>query len=359
MRLLLVIDRFGSGGAQTQMALLAQRIRAAGHDPIVATYHPNDLSIQKEYLKYVELVSLRKTSKFDVSIVFQIADTIRDRRPDAIISFLTTPNVYAVLAAVFSGFSGPVVCSERNTFPRSRPSVRELAARLPLHRATWVTANTQAQAAAISRALPSLAAKIRTIPNAVDHTRFTPRTPSADRQSRVLIVARIVPSKNVLGMIDAVSRIRSAHPHLHVTWVGRIHDEEYFRQCAHRLDELRLTSFWRWAPETGNVLDHYRNADFLVLPSFHEGMPNCVLEAMACGLPCGISNVADARHILGNSGAGVMFNPHDPRDIADRLLPLLESDKQTYLHMSCMARQQAVSNFSPEQMVSSYLDLLA
>jgi glycosyltransferase involved in cell wall biosynthesis len=68
------------------------------------------------------------------------------------------------------------------------------------------------------------------------------------------------------------------------------------------------------------VLD---TADLVVLPSYSEGMPNAVLEAMAHGLPVVASDVGGVRSLLG-SGAGIIVAPRDENALTDALQRLID-----------------------------------
>jgi glycosyltransferase involved in cell wall biosynthesis len=63
-----------------------------------------------------------------------------------------------------------------------------------------------------------------------------------------------------------------------------------------------------------------------VLPSFGEGMPNAVMEAMSHGVAAVATDVAGVRELLG-SGAGLIVPPGDPAAVAEALTKLLDDDE--------------------------------
>ena len=145
-KLVLLIDRFGSGGAQTQMALLCKNLIQRGYAVTVITYHHNDLDRHQESIEGAKLIELKKRGRWDHSVVRSIVQILRDVQPGALVSFLSTPNVYASLAAVISGFKGSLILSERNTFRNGgRPSISQYVKRLALYRANWIVANSHTQ----------------------------------------------------------------------------------------------------------------------------------------------------------------------------------------------------------------------
>jgi len=71
--------------------------------------------------------------------------------------------------------------------------------------------------------------------------------------------------------------------------------------------------------------DYYRSADLFILPSLNEGLPNVVLEAMSCGLPCVVTRISGTTDIIDHGNSGMMFEVNDERSFLDAITPLLGS----------------------------------
>jgi glycosyltransferase involved in cell wall biosynthesis len=71
------------------------------------------------------------------------------------------------------------------------------------------------------------------------------------------------------------------------------------------------------------LVDLYRRAAALVFPSLYEGFGQPVLEGMACGCPVACSNAASLPEVVGD--AARLFDPHDPRGIADAVRDVLDA----------------------------------
>ena len=76
-------------------------------------------------------------------------------------------------------------------------------------------------------------------------------------------------------------------------------------------------------PACENIEMKYQQSDGFCLPSFYEGFPNVLCEAMACGLPVVASNVCDNPYIVSEGENGYLFDPKDPDSIADALQRLV------------------------------------
>ena len=86
---------------------------------------------------------------------------------------------------------------------------------------------------------------------------------------------------------------------------GGVLREQITAMAASRPDRLALHDF------QGDVAPYYQCADVLVLPSVKEGLPNVVLEAMACGLPCLAAHTSGSRELVRNDETGCTYAPND------------------------------------------------
>lgn len=112
-------------------------------------------------------------------------------------------------------------------------------------------------------------------------------------------------------------------------------------QCVEYVDDEALVAF-------------LRNAEFAVLPSFHEGFCLPALEAMACGCPLIVSHIPPFIEVVGE--AGLMVNPFSPEDIAEKMLFLLENrEKRALLREEGLKR---ANKFSWERTASTLLKIL-
>ena len=108
--------------------------------------------------------------------------------------------------------------------------------------------------------------------------------------------------------------------------------------------------------DESEIVQYYRAADLMVLPSRTENLPNMVSEAMACGLPCVAFHVGGIPEQIVHHKTGCLAPPFDAAIMADEVSWLLADDARTST-LREEARQRALDLFSEEVMVSQYLDL--
>ncbi|MFB6158865.1 MAG: glycosyltransferase, partial [Candidatus Nanohalobium sp.] len=97
----------------------------------------------------------------------------------------------------------------------------------------------------------------------------------------------------------------------------------------------------------------YQAADLFCLPSWNEGLPLSMLEALSTGLPILVSDVADNRQIVQESKAGRTVRPKDVEDLEEKLEKILEEDME---EKASNAREYAKENLDWEKVADKYLE---
>jgi glycosyltransferase involved in cell wall biosynthesis len=193
-----------------------------------------------------------------------------------------------------------------------------------------VIINSQSLRAEVDRYLEVDPAKLKLIPEAVDHDLFKPGDADEARahvaakygvtKPFVLFVSSLWPYKNCDGLLRAWAHARSALSDRQLVVIGPGRDEEYTASLHSLAAELGITADVRFlggVPLTETV-PFYRSADAFVYPSFNETFGLPILEAMATGCPVVTSNVTAMPETAG--GAAMLSDPSDPASIAKAIL---------------------------------------
>jgi glycosyltransferase involved in cell wall biosynthesis len=190
-----------------------------------------------------------------------------------------------------------------------------------------ITNSRAGRAAALQRGLPD--AKVAVIPNGIDTARFAPAPGDGERLRRewgvdpdqvlVGVVGHLHPAKGHVTLLDAAGLLD--RPGIRFVVVGAGPPDHRSRLLS-RADQLGLSSTVIWAGERDDMPAVYSSLDLLCLPSDTEGFPNVVGEAMACEVPCVVTDVGDAATIVGD--LGTVVEPGDARALAAALASALD-----------------------------------
>ena len=110
-------------------------------------------------------------------------------------------------------------------------------------------------------------------------------------------------------------------------------------------------------PSTINIQAELVKYDALILPSFYEGCPNAIIDAMNCGLPVLASDVSDNRMYLNHQDM-LLFNPNDVSDIVSKIKHFISLDLSEIKSISQNNILMAKKYFNPDVMVNKYVKLI-
>ena len=173
--------------------------------------------------------------------------------------------------------------------------------------------------------------RVRVVPNAVDGRRYHPGDGTALRAELgiapeatvIAAMGRLSPEKGHRYLVEAFAQLPRAKP-LHLLFVGDGPERS-------RLEELaasRGVSDVTFAGWQRDMAAFYRAADLVALPSLAEGLPNAVLEAMACAKPIVASDVGGVGEVIRDGETGLLVRPSDAAALRDALSRLVEDPSQ-------------------------------
>lgn len=143
---------------------------------------------------------------------------------------------------------------------------------------------------------------------------------------RVLFVGAICIAKGLIELIEALDALMDSRPGLHARLVGFPQYPGEQARVLKRIGQMKNAN--RVAvpgPKYGAELAaEYRNADLLVLPSYAEGVPMVILEAMAAGLPIIATNVGGIADVVKHGVNGLLVPPKNVSALRDALAQVID-----------------------------------
>ena len=158
----------------------------------------------------------------------------------------------------------------------------------------------------------------------VDPERFAPvARPAQPEPFRLVCVGRLVPAKGQHILLDALAVLAGRGRRPHLTLVGDGPDRASLESHA---AHLRLQGSVRFAGAVNQdvILGLYERADAFVLPSFAEGLPVVLMEAMATGLPCVTTQITGVPELIHDGENGLLVAASDAEGLADAIERLMD-----------------------------------
>ena len=203
---------------------------------------------------------------------------------------------------------------------------------------------------------------IITIPNPIDTHRYRPSDKKKARQllglpvdGHIILFAsqRVTnPNKGMQYLIQACKLMASEHPdccaNTSIAILGG-HAEE----IAHLLPFP--THALGYVNDEQRIVATYNAADVFVLPSLSENLPNTIMEAMACGVPCVGFRVGGIPEMIDHEQNGYVANFRDAADLAKGIHYALHKADQQALSSNCL--QKVAHNYSQQSVAKRYIEV--
>jgi glycosyltransferase involved in cell wall biosynthesis len=360
--LVLVARKLDQGGAERQLVALAKGLKERGRDIQVVLFYSGGAYDVELAAAGVPVHFVGKRGRWDaIGFLVRLALVLRRLRPVAIYSFLDLPNILSALLRPAMG-SPRLIWSIRAAGMEMRHYdwLNRLIPRLEAglsRAANVIVANSHAGAAwAVSRGFP--AARIAVVDNGIDTARFHPdakgRTevrgewPVSADQRLIGLVARLDAMKDHGNFLQACALLAVHRDDLRFVCVGG-GSSSYRAELEALAERMGIADRLIWAGARQDMLAVYCALDIACSSSaFGEGFSNAVGEAMACGVPCVVTDVGDSARIVGE--VGEVAPPRDSDALAaaiGRMLDRLEGDA----NIGRQARDRVVAEYSLERMV--------
>ena len=365
MKIVGLIDNLGSGGAQRQLIMVMSGLKQKGFDVVIMVY--NSSQFYKELLVKFDIKVLHIKSNRLTRFIY-IWKAIRNFEPDFVISYLNMPNIYSELAS-FLPHKWKLIVSER------RGKIGRISfwdkLRLHLHRrADYVVANGFSLTNWITSNAPWLIPKTKTIINTVDLNYFQYNLSNIrlneEKTFAIIVIASFQYLKNPFNLIRAVKILKNKNINISLSWYGnRLLESSkkgnkinVYSETQKLVIKLGLEREVKLYDEIKDVRKKYSEADLICLPSFYEGFPNVICEAMACGKPIIASNVCDIPYLIEDNVNGYLFDPYFPEDISSAILKVKRLNRDAIDEMGKKNRKKSELLFDKELFINKYISLI-
>lgn len=171
------------------------------------------------------------------------------------------------------------------------------------------------------------------------------------KQVSFLFASRIMKQKGIEEFLTAASFIKEINPSITFDICGSC-DPEY-EDMINKLNKLGIINYHG---QVSNLIDYYKNSSCIVLPSYHEGMSNTLLEAASCGRPLIASDVCGCKEIIDDGVNGFLCDSKNSSSLIrtmEKFLLLSFSERE---QMGILSRQKVKANFDRNDIIDKYVN---
>lgn len=338
---------------------LAARLLELGHEVVLSTPfvgHEEDLAAMG--IRCIETHVDRRgiNPVTDLKLLLRYRRLLRLEQPDLVVTYSIKPNIYAGiccrlaripycanvqglgtafqrkgLAAFVTGLYRTALKKAKTVFFENRGNAREFVSR---------------------KILPEK--QITLLPGAgIDLGEYSP-VPCPDREmTRFLYLGRIMQEKGIDELFSAMERLRQQRRDVVLDLVGFFDDD--YEARVRELTEAGIAVFHGFQQDPRPF---YADADCVVLPSYHEGMSNVLLEAAAVGRPVITSDIHGCREAVEDGVTGLLCQVKDTDSLYEKMAGFAELSHSRRQAMGTAARTKMEQEFDKHRVVQMTLDAI-
>ena len=359
MKVALIITNLATGGAETMLLKLLTHLDRARFQPtVISLVGMGEIGPRIAALGVpVHALGMRRGGMPDPLALLRLARLLRRLRPDVVHTWMYHADLLGGVASRLAGYDRVVWCLRNSDLDPQRSGRMTLRV---VKACAWLSGRVPAKIVSCSTRAKKVHAaagyrddKIHVIPNGFELDRFQPDAAArasvraelglADGASLVGLVARYDPQKNHAGFVQAAAQVVAGRPDAHFVLAGAGVDAAN--------GALQATIAAQGLQQRMHLLGRRDDvprlmAAFDVLASsssYGEAFPNVLGEAMACAVPCVVTDVGDSAEIVG--GTGRVVPPGDMAGLARELVAVLQLPAAARAALGERARARVAAHY--------------
>ena len=359
VKVLQFICSSGFYGAERWVLALAKHLDVSKFCcDLAVTMEPGqpDLELVSEYQKLglgCHIISMK--NKFDYSAVNRLAKLIQDEKIDIIHTHGYKSDIIGILAARKAGIKSV-----------STPHGFENAKDLKLRLFIWLGCQAMKYATKVvplSRQLMDdmqrigvKPEKVQYIQNGVDLSEVE-ATPAPLRtnpqEKRIGFVGQMISRKNIFDILDIFDAIHQQHPNTRLVLLGDGDARAELEQYSQNLASVDAIEFLGFRDDRLSLLKSF---DLFVMTSTLEGIPRCLMEATAAGVPVAAYNIPGIDQLITHNQTGLLAALGDKTSLQQYWLDLLYQPQRAR-ELADAAKQFVYQHYSANRMAAEYSQL--
>jgi N,N'-diacetylbacillosaminyl-diphospho-undecaprenol alpha-1,3-N-acetylgalactosaminyltransferase len=168
---------------------------------------------------------------------------------------------------------------------------------------------------------------------------------------KIIMVGRAIRHKGVVEYYESAKIIKEKYPNAHFVYVGGVDEGNH---SALSEEYMRSNPAVEYLGERSDVRELIDSVDIFVLPSYREGLPRTILEAMSLAKPIVATNVSGCRDCVADGETGYLVEPKNVTQLSEAIEKLI-IDKEKRVKFGSLGRKLAVRRFDVKAIVKEHL----
>lgn len=346
---------------------LIRRLRNEGFQIIVIApvdeyiHYLNEL----KFIRHIPLKKLqphRKNPFTDLQLLLELYFIFRKQRPDLVLSYTIKPNIFGSLAAKFAGIPSIATLTGlgytflvRNWINRIVTSLYQQALKHPLQ----VVFHNIDDLNYFKKKSLVRAINAKVIPGSgVNINYFKPRLKPNTRKFIFLFIGRLLSDKGLFEMVEAAREMKQWAKRSECWVVGELSPQNPMAIAKEQILSWQQEGVIKYFGRRKDIRPLIQAADVVILPSYREGMPRAILEAMAMAKPILTTDVPGCRETVIHGKNGYLVPPNTVAPLVQYMLQLYQDEERSLQQMGWESRELVNQQFSNQRINQAYVELI-
>lgn len=304
-------------------------------------------------------ISERSTNPFlDLKLLSNNVKILRKEKPDLVITYATKQNIYGGMASRITNTPYvPMITGLGTTIenPGVLQKITSFLYRMGTRKAKVLFVQNK-----------SILEKLHHFDMVHSPVKMTPGSgvslerhpykeyPDQDQGLRFLYIGRIMKDKGINELLEAARIIKKSHPNIIFELIGHADKQE----DLNKVKEAESKGIIQYHGVLSDVRPFIRKAHATILPSYHEGMANVLLESASTGRPILASKVPGCKETFDEGISGIGFDAKSVESLVKAIESFIDMPYDLKKKMGKMGRDKIEQEFSREVIVNMYLEEL-
>lgn len=192
----------------------------------------------------------------------------------------------------------------------------------------------------------------------VNLTKYIPKPYVRNDTFVFLLIARMLYDKGLVEYVEAIKILKSQHVDAKFQLLGFTDFESKMGVTEKELNNWISEGYIEYLGHTSNVIPFINDADCIVLPSYREGTPKSLIEALALAKPIITTNVPGCKDTIVDGVNGYLCEVKNAKDLAEKMHKLLSKDTIDLQRMGENGRKFAEIKFDEKIVIKKYLEII-
>lgn len=354
---ILVLSNFAMGLYKFRKELFEELIRQK-YEVIISSPYDKYVTLLKELgCKYIESkVDRRGTNLIkDIALLNSYIKIIKRVNPNLVLTYTVKPNIFGGIACRFLNKPYLTNITGLGTSIENMGILRKIILflyKIALKKSSCIFFQNEANNLFFTTKR-IVQGKTKIIPgsgvNLIEH-RFE-EYPESDKTIRFLFIGRIMKEKGIEELFEAANEIKKDYSNILFDAIGFCETE--YSERAKDLEKKGIITFHG---EINDIHEYIKNCHAVILPSYHEGMANALLEAASTGRPVLASNIPGCKESFDDNISGFGFRVRDAESLVNAIKKFIELPYERKKSMGYEGRRKMKREFDRKIIIDAYLE---